>query len=78
MKVPIEWLVQRVDEPPTSYNPREGSSPLRIRMAWQKLKSRAHGQDEIWAYANPSDRHGRHQGFALVREGVVIEAIEVD
>jgi len=78
VKVPAEWLVQRVDEAPTSYTPTARSSPLRTRMAWQKMKSRAHGQDEVWAFANPSDRNGRHLGFALVREGAVIDAVVVD
>lgn len=79
MKVPSEWLVQRVDEAPTSYTPAtQRSSPLRTRMAWQKMKSRAHSQDEVWAFANPSDRLGRHLGFALVREGAVVDAVVVD
>ena len=76
MKVPAEWLVQRVDEAPTSYSPeRPKVSPLRTRMAWQKMKSRARGQDEIWAFANPSDRLGRHSGYALVREGAIVDTV---
>jgi hypothetical protein len=79
VKVPSEWLVQRVDEAPTSYTPTaQRNSPLRTRMAWQKMKSRAHSQDEVWAFANPSDRLGRHLGFALVREGAVVDAVVVD
>ena len=79
MKVPSEWLVQRVEEAPTSYGPeRPKVSPLRTRMAWQKMKSRAQSQDEIWAFANPSDRQGRHLGFALVRQGSVVDSAVVD
>jgi hypothetical protein len=47
-------------------------------MAWQKLKNKAHGQDEIWAFANPSDswrKLGRHTGYALVREGTIVESV---
>lgn len=79
MKVPSDWLLQRVDEAPTTYVPTSTrTSPLRTRMAWQKMKSRAHLQDEIWAFANPSDRLGRHLGFALVRQGAVVDSVVVD
>ena len=47
-------------------------------MAWQKMKSRARGQDEIWAFANPSDRLGRHSGYALVREGAIVDTVVLD
>lgn len=79
MKIPAEWLVQRVEEAPTSYGPDDlKTTPLRTRMAWQKLKNKAHGQDEIWAFANPSDswrKLGRHTGYALVREGTIVESV---
>lgn len=79
MKVSADWLAQRVDEAPTSYGPeRPNVSPLRTRMAWQKLKSRARAEDEIWALANPADRRGRHAGYALVREGAIVDTVVLD
>jgi hypothetical protein len=79
MKIPAEWLVQRVEEAPTSYTPTEPKlTPLQVRMAWQKLKGRARGGDEIWAFANPADTRrklGRHSGYALVREGSIVETV---
>ena len=79
MKIPAEWLVQRVEEAPTSYVSTDArTNPLRTRMAWQKLKNRAHGGDEIWAFATPAaggGKGGRHSGYALVREGAVVESV---
>ena len=81
MKITAEWLVQRVEEAPTSYLDAPATSPLRTRMAWQKLKNRAHRGDEIWALANPADagrRAPRHSGYALVREGAIVESVVLD
>ena len=79
MKVPEEWLVQRVQDPPTSFGPSQPPiSPLRIRMAWQKMRSRAQAHDEIWAFTNPSGRFGHQTGYALVREGRVVDAAVVE
>jgi hypothetical protein len=79
VKIPSEWLVQRVEEAPTSYVPTQPKlTPLQVRMAWQRLKSRARGGDEIWAFDNPADarrKSGVHTGYALVREGAIVETI---
>lgn len=79
VKIPNEWLTQRVEEVPTSYDrsvpAREG---LRTRMAWQKLKRQASTGDEMWAFASPSNtwkKQGRYAGYALVREGAVVESV---
>jgi hypothetical protein len=79
VKVPSEWLVQRVEEAPTSYVDSEPKrNPLQVRMAWQRLKNRARGGDEIWAFDNPADsrrKSGVHTGYALVREGTIVETV---
>jgi hypothetical protein len=77
MKVPSEWLTQRVENGPTAQhrNLSEMAS-LRIRMAWQKLKADAHEGDELWAFENPSNtwkKLGRHTGYALVRNGKIVK-----
>ena len=78
MKITAEWLVQRVEEAPTSYLDAPATSPLRTRMAWQKLKSHAHTGDELWAFANPPGtwrKLGRQTGYAIVREGAIVEIV---
>ena len=78
MKAQIEWLTSRVESPPTSYHVSElEGSALRIRMAWQKLKQMAGEGDEIWAFTHPATgwRQAKRGGFALVREGVVVESV---
>lgn len=75
MKVLPEWLTQRVENAPTAQhrNLSEMAS-MRIRMAWEKLKSEAREGDELWAFENPSNtwkRLGRHTGYALVRNGTI-------
>jgi hypothetical protein len=81
MKVLPEWLTQRVENAPIALhrNLPEMAS-LRIRMAWQKLKSEAREGDELWAFENPSNtwkKLGRHNGYALVRAGKVVKSIVV-
>jgi hypothetical protein len=79
MKIPPEWLTQKVDSAPTSYNrSRTEMSALSIRMAWQKLQRQAGEGGEVWAWANPSStwkKQGKLSGFALVRDGAIIEAV---
>jgi len=76
--IPAEWLTERVEDAPTSYS--ESLPPkaaLRIRMAWQKLKSRAGAGDELWAFSSPSNtwkKQGRYAGYALVRDGKVLHS----
>jgi hypothetical protein len=81
MKAQIEWLTQRVDSAPTSYGlSRSEMSALRIRMEWQKLKRKARDGDEIWAFTNPTNawkRYGKHTGYALVRDGAILESVVV-
>lgn len=75
MKVLSEWLTQRVENAPTAQHRNlSDMASLRIRMAWQKLKSEAGDGDEIWAFENPSNtwkKLGRHTGYALVRNGKI-------
>jgi hypothetical protein len=76
--IPPEWLTQRVEDVPTSYFVTPGNaSALRARMAWQKLKQQAGAGDELWAFASPSARN-RHAGYALVREGKVVQSVSVE
>ena len=76
--IPTEWLTQRVEDAPTSY--QENLPPrtaLRIRMAWQKLKSQAGEGDELWAFSSPSSnwkKQHRYTGYALVRDGKVLHS----
>jgi hypothetical protein len=47
-------------------------------MAWQKLQRQARGSDELWAFANPPStwrKLGKCTGFALVREGEIVESV---
>jgi hypothetical protein len=79
VKIPSEWLTQRVENAPTSYGGGPGPmSALRVRMAWQKLKRQAGDGDELWAFANPSNGRGSsggHTGYALVRDGKVVQSV---
>lgn len=82
VKIPNEWLTQRADDVPTSYqrNLKPGAA-LRTRMAWQKLKRDAMEGDEVWAFTSPSggwSRQAQHAGFALVREGRIVESVVVE
>jgi hypothetical protein len=80
VKIPIEWLTERVEVAPTSYFGDVGpETALRSRMAWQRLKREAGADDELWAFANPSNtwkKQGRHTGYALVREGRVVLSVD--
>ena len=80
--IPTEWLTQRVEDAPTSYSVAPGTtSALRARMAWQKLKRQAGDGDELWAFANPTNtwsKQGRHTGYALVREGRVVQSVDTE
>ena len=82
MDVTPEWLTERVEDAPTSFDPGlPDRAALRARMAWQKLKSRAHHGDELWAFENPPStwrKLGRRAGYALVREGAVVESVLTD
>ena len=82
MKIPSDWLTHRAEDVPTSYHrnvaPMDG---LRTRMAWQKLKRQATAGDELWAFTSPSNtwkKQGRHAGYALVREGRIVESVLVN
>lgn len=81
MKVPSEWLTQRVENAPTAQHRNLSTmASMRIRMAWQKLKSEAQEGDELWAFENPSNtwkKLGHHSGYALVRKGKVIKSTVV-
>jgi hypothetical protein len=78
MKVQTDWLTQRVENAPTAaHRNLPPMAAMRIRMAWQKLKSEARDGDEIWAFENPSNtwkKLGRHNGYALVRNGKIVKS----
>jgi hypothetical protein len=78
MKILAEWLTQRVENAPTAQHRKlPPMAALRIRMAWQKLKNEAQEGDELWAFENPSNtwkKQGRHNGYALVRNGKVVKS----
>jgi hypothetical protein len=77
MKVPSEWLTQRVENAPTAQHRKLSTmASTRIRMAWQKLKNEAQEGDELWAFENPANtwkKLGHHTGYALVRNGKVVK-----
>lgn len=81
MKILNEWLTQRVENAPTAQHRNLPEMPaMRIRMAWQKLKSQARDGDEVWAFENPSNtwkKLGRHTGYALVRNGKIVQSVVV-
>lgn len=81
MKVPTEWLTQRVENAPTAeHRNRPEMVALRIRMAWQKLKRQAGDGEELWAWANPSNtwkKQGKLTGYALVRNGKIVQSVTV-
>jgi hypothetical protein len=81
MKIIEEWLTERVDNAPTSYARHlPDMAALRIRMAWQKLQRQAGDDGEVWAFQNPPStwkKQGKLTGYALVREGKIVEAVPV-
>lgn len=81
MKVPPDWLTQRVENAPTAVHRNLSEmAAMRIRMAWQKLKTEAREGDELWAFENPSNtwkKLGHHTGYALVRGGKVVKSTVV-
>lgn len=80
-KATEDWLTERVEDAPTSYHRNlPDMAALRIRMAWQKLKRQAKEGDEMWAFTNPASawkKQGKLTGYALVREGRIVESITV-
>lgn len=78
MKILPEWLTQRVENAPTApHRNLSAMASMRIRMAWQKLKTEAGEGDELWAFENPSNtwkKLGRHTGYALVRKGKIVKS----
>jgi hypothetical protein len=81
MKIPNEWLTQRVENRPIAqHRDLAPMAALRVRREWEKLKALAGEGDELWAFANPSNtwkRLGRHTGYALVREGKIVQSVVV-
>ena len=46
-----------------------------------ELKRDAQEGDEVWAFTSPSgtwSNKGQHAGYALVREGRIVESVVVD
>lgn len=78
MQIPVEWLTERVEDIPTSYHQNlSPSAALRARMAWQKLKRQAGEGDELWSFSAPPTawkKEGRYIGFALVRDGTILQS----
>ncbi len=81
MKVLSEWLTQPAENAPTAeHRALSAMASMRIRMAWQKLKTEAGEGDELWAFENPANtwkKLGRHTGYALVRNGKVVKSTVV-
>lgn len=81
MKIPAEWLTQRVENRPISQHRDLPPMPaLRIRREWEKLKAQAVEGDEVWAFANPSNtwkKLGKHTGYAIVRKGKIVQHVVV-
>lgn len=81
MKILSEWLTQRTENQPIAEHRKLAPmAALRIRMAWQKLKAQAGEEDEVWAFANPSNtwkKLGRHTGYAIVRKGKIVQSVVV-
>lgn len=81
MKIPNEWLTQRVENRPTAqHRDLAPMVALRIRREWEKLKAAAAEGDELWAFANPSNtwkKLGKHTGYALVRKGKIVQSVTV-
>jgi hypothetical protein len=77
MKVPREWLTQRVQNAPIAEHRKlSPMAAMRIRREWQKLKDEAQERDELWAFENPSNTRkklGHHRGYALVRDGKIVK-----
>ena len=80
VKISMEWLTQRAEDVPTSYqrNLKPGAA-LRTRMAWQKLKREAMDGDELWAFTSPPHSWSKqgYGGYALVREGRIVDSVVV-
>ncbi len=81
MKIPTEWLTQRVENRPTAqHRDLAPMAALRIRREWEKLRASAAEGDEVWAFANPSNtwkRLGKQTGYALVRDGEIVASVTV-
>ena len=81
MKIPSEWLTQRVENRPIATHRDLPPMPaLRIRREWEKLKAQAVEGDELWAFANPSNtwkKLGKHTGYAIVRKGKIVQSVVV-
>jgi hypothetical protein len=81
MKIQPEWLLQRVENAPTAqHRDLPSMAAMRIRMAWQKLKTEAREGDEVWFFENPSNTRkklGHHTGYALVRNGKIVKSTVV-
>lgn len=77
MKIPSEWLTQRVENRPVAQHRDLPPMPaLRIRREWEKLRAQLEEGDELWAFANPSNtwkKLGKHTGYAIVRNGKIIQ-----
>lgn len=81
MKILADWLTQRVENAPLAVHRNlPEMAAMRVRMAWQKLKTEAGEGDELWAFENPSNtwkKLGRHAGYALVRKGKIVKSTVV-
>ena len=79
LKIQTSWLTERVDDAPTFYDQRVSpASALQIRTGWQQLKNKMQAGDELWTFSSPAGRWskaGKHSGFALVRNGSIVEVV---
>jgi hypothetical protein len=81
VKIPSDWLTERVEDAPTSFHPALADGALHVRMQWQRLKRHTQQGDELWAWASPPStwkRQGKLTGYAIVRDGEVAESVTVD
>lgn len=78
MKVLPDWLIHPAENSPApKHRNLSEMASMRIRMAWQKLRNEAAEGDELWAFENPSNtwkKVGRHNGYALVRNGKILKS----
>ena len=81
MKIPSEWLTQRVENAPTAQHRNlSGLAAMRIKLEWDRLRREAKDGDELWAFENPSNtwkKLGKHSGDALVRKGKIVKSTVV-
>jgi hypothetical protein len=79
MKIPKEWLTQRVENKPAAHHrDLPPMTALRIRREWEKLRAQLEEGDELWYFANPSNtwkKLGKYTGYAIVRGTKIVSSV---